>query len=411
MRKRSRVLDDDDDDDDDNKQVGARNVNDSSSSDEEPDSSSSSSSSSSSDDERTPRKRQTAKDRGKGSMSQMKESADREKARIEKGRSSSSQPPKKRGRPSNRSGIDDDDDEYTEKGGSGKDMVTRDEHDRLVSMTIQLFLYSNTHKRPIKREDIGEYVLKDYKGRKSLRKLSKSVFDEAVAKIKDIFGYDVKVLKKPVVKGDIATAPSTAVFYVLVNSLTKHQEEEEEKEKDNESEKEKDSENESEEEENEDSDGDDDKKVSKKNKRVEETLVPITLRSDVDAAHHGLLMVILGIIVLSNGIIQEETLFEKLRMAKVGRGSPDNDVDDPVFKSVRDVVSSFVSQQYLTRIKTKGAKKTDDAVKNIVIGPRTIAEFDLKRIAVFVMRMFGIKEPSEKYLRAILSTQCPKDSN
>lgn len=409
MRKRSRVLDDDDDDDDDNnnKQVGTRNANDSSSSDEEPDSSSSSSSSS--DDERTPRKKQAAKDRGRGSMSQMKESADREKARIEKGRSSS-QPPKKRGRPSKKGGIDDDDDEYTEKGGSGKDMVTRDEHDRLVSMTIQLFLYSNTHKRPIKREDIGEYVLKDYKGRKSLRKLSKSVFDEAVAKIKDIFGYDVKVLKKPIVKGDIATAPSTAVFYVLVNSLTKHQEEEEEgKEEEEESEKEKDSESESEEEE--ENEDDDDKKVSKKNKRIEETLVPITLRNDIDAAHHGLLMVILGIIVLSNGIIQEETLFEKLRMAKVGRGSPDNDVDDPVFKSVRDVVSSFVSQQYLTRIKTKGAKKTDDAVKNIVIGPRTIAEFDLKRIAVFVMRMFGIKEPSEKYLRAILSTQSSRDLN
>lgn len=383
--KQSRVYSDDEDDDDESNTSSNNN----SSSEDESSSSSSdeSSSSSSSDDEKYTQRSQSSKNRssnrGTGSLSQMKASADREKARMEK---SSGEPPKKRGRPSKHSsGGDDDDDDY-----AGKDTITKDEHDRLVSMAIQLFLFSNTHKRPIKREDISEHVLKDYKGRKSLRKLSKSVFDDAVAKMKDIFGYELKLLKKPVVKGDLTTTPSTSAFYVLVNTLTKTQEDSDD--------------------DNSDDDDDDDNNNGSNNsigKKREETLVPLTLVDDTEAAYHGLLMLILGIIVLSNGIIQEESLFERLKMAKIGSG----DGDDPVFKNVKDVVSSFVSQQYLTRIKTRGAKKTDEPIKNIVIGPRTFVEFNLKEIVIFVMRMFGYKELNEKHIDAILSSQSSQASN
>lgn len=385
MKKRSRLVVSDDDDDESN----------SSSSGEEYDNSGSSSSSSSSDSERRSSQRKKAsQSRGKGSLSQMKASADREKARVEKTRSSG-EPPKKKGR-SNGNGSGDDDDEYIEKGSkSNKDAITKDEHDRLVSMAMQLFLFSNTHKRPIRREDINEYVLKDYKGRKELRRLSKSVFDEAVEKMKDVFGYEVKQLKKPIVKGDITTTPSTTASYILLNRLTKPQSDN----NDNDN--------------NDDDDDDDDendrgkKKDSKKVKKISETLVPLRLKSDIEAAHHGLLMLILGIIVLSNGIIQEDILFEKLQMAKIGNGE-DN---DPAFKSVKDVVSSFVSQHYLTRVKTRGAKKTDDPIKNIVVGPRTFAEFDLREIVLFVMKMFGYKDLNEKHIEAILSAQSTQPSN
>lgn len=395
MKKRSRyVVSDDDDDDDDDE--GSRNsyTNRSSSSDDEEYSGSGSSSSDDDDKRRSSqKKKKPSKGHEKVSLSQMKASADREKARIEKTRSSG-EPPKKKGRSNNSESGDDE--EYTEKGSrNSKDTITKDEHDRLVSMTMQLFLFSNTHKRPIRREDINEYVLKDYKGRKELRRLSKSVFDEAVEKMKEIFGYEVKLLKKPIVKGDVSTTPSTSASYVLINTLTKPKPDEEEDDDNNE------------EEEEEEEDNENKKKGNKKVKNIDETLVPLIMKDEVEAAHHGLLMLVLGIIVLSNGVIHEDTLFEKLQMAKLGNGEG----DDPVFKNVRDVVSSFVSQQYLTRVKTRGTKKTDDPIKNVVVGPRTFAEFDLREIVLFVMKMFGYKDLNEKHIEAILSAQSSQSSN
>ena len=363
--------------------------------------SSSESSSDSSYDERGTQAR-----RGKGSLSQMKALADKEKARIAKGSSSKGQgqsqqpqpPPKKRGRKPG----------SADKGDASQEVVTPDEHKRLVSQAIQLLLFTNTRKRPIRKDDVNEHVLKDYKGKKSLRRLSKSVFDDAVSKMRDIFGYDVQPLKKPSVKGDPSTSQAAASYYVLINTLTKPTPPPGAAVLDDVEDDDNDDGNNN----NNNNNDDDDDNNNMKEPGDNETAVPMSMSDDRDAALHGLLMVVLGIIVLSDGAIQESQLFERLCKAGVGNGKSggegDDNNDDPVFGSVKDVINSFVAQQYITRTKTKDAEKPEETVKVLAVGPRTFVEFDLRKIVMFTMRMFGYKKFNEKHIDSILSTQTSK---
>lgn len=243
--------------------------------------------------------------------------------------------------------------------GEKEEKVTAEEISRLVTDATRLFLMNDWSKKPVKREDLSKVVLKNYPANK-FRKLAATVIEGARKRLREVFGFELVVLRKPLptsAKGKRGAASQQAkTTYALVNALGP------------------------------------------------DAAERPPLDDQSAAARFGLLNAILGVVILASGTIPEESLLAQLR--KIGIETP----KDAVFGDVEELLETFVRQQYLAKRKmsrsAEGAEDDGRVSHEFLMGPRSVAEFDRRSVLGFVAHAFG-QEIDPELVDMVLSTQCP----
>jgi len=213
-----------------------------------------------------------------------------------------------------------DDVEASQASTQGGNQMSTAEFNRKTAEMVRYMLFADRKKIGIKRPDLTRNVLKE-----QARSFGK-VFDEACKKIKNIYGYDVLQMEsedgKP--KG-----------YILVNSLADA-----------------------------------------------ETFEFMNWKDE--NCEMGLLMIILCLIFMNEGSINEVALWHVLRkfgLTKNEKHDLFNDVD-------KLIAQEFVKTNYLERLKTVG---NEGPVYQYRMGARSLKEVSKRQILEFVTEIYGVE--------------------
>jgi len=230
-------------------------------------------------------------------------------------------------------GVDDDDDEV---GGtqSGTQTQTRtpneEEKNVMIGKFVRLALFSDTKKKPIRRDDINKHIIT-----KSFRKKGffDKLYNDTQEKLKEIFGYEmVPVTSSPPDKS------ATKMWILRLCEIGDSEETE---------------------------------------------LYLDLLRTNSEKKKMGLLLAIISFI-FSNGLfLNEAILWELLKKLDVEKKNQEN----PEFENIEQMIEKLVTEQYL--IKTK--KKYDEILEVVyTIGYRTKVESNIKYLIEYFSKLVGI---------------------
>lgn len=226
----------------------------------------------------------------------------------------------------------DEDDSYTEATSSTfeKHNIGAMEREALVGNLMRLALFHDCSKTPLKKADIQALIMGEY-GKK--RSLTNEVIAEAGKRFKETFGYDFVELTtvRKNKKGSTVKKNAPTGLFILVNGVK------------------------------------DDKEM---------------LSWTAEAPQFGLLMTILSIIYMSDGAVEEVTLFQLL--GSLGLSS--RDLRHPLFGDWQELISKTFTKQYYLKRRPMASKKGSH---EYAMGPRATLEITKLQILEFVASVFG----------------------
>jgi len=224
-----------------------------------------------------------------------------------------------------------DDDAYTEAGSSAfeKYGISDAAKELMVGNLMRLALFHDCCKAPLKKADIQAKVMGEHA---KMRKLTNEVIAEAASRFRDAFGYDFVELTtvRRDKKGLVTNKNASTGLFVLVNRL------------------------------------DDDKDM---------------LSWTPQSAQYGLLMVVLSLIHMCDGAIDETHLFTLL--GSLGLSS--RDLNHQEFGDWQALISKTFTKQYYIRRKQGEKKGTYEYVR----GPRAKLEITKLQTLEFIANVFG----------------------
>jgi len=215
-----------------------------------------------------------------------------------------------------------------------KSSITDEEKAKLVSDLMRYILFMDGAKHPVSRTDIIAKVLKDYKD----KKITTQILEEAKAKFKYIFGYELIELPKAEAKGKKKTSTtSTGGSLILKNTILPE---------------------------------------------IRDKLIPFEEKQ----TEMGLIMILVGVIEISGRPIDEDTLFSLLKMV----GFNDSELH-PTFGDWKKLIENKITKElkYLTRSKSDKMGKNDQFLYEYKLGPRALIEIDRRSIRTFLSQVFG----------------------
>eukprot|EP01089_Gocevia_fonbrunei_P013475 TRINITY_DN3464_c0_g1_i1.p1 TRINITY_DN3464_c0_g1~~TRINITY_DN3464_c0_g1_i1.p1 ORF type:complete len:340 (-),score=84.58 TRINITY_DN3464_c0_g1_i1:21-1040(-) len=241
------------------------------------------------------------------------------------------------GRPRKRSRAGDEDGDFASAKQKKVDSLSKEEKEKLVGELMRLTLFLDHNKLPLKRADINQKVLKEYKG------LSSYVLEESQKRFKEIFGYELKEIPRVEAsvtskgKGGKKTTRTNKAsgIYVLQNLLTAGE-----------------------------------RQKTQDPQKPEET---------------GLLLVLLSLIYLNDDRLDSDTLESYFKIFDIYL-----ETEHPVFGDVKKLLDTYVKQYYLFRTKTETiSSKTGRALYEYKLGGRAHVEIQKKELLRFIAGMFG----------------------
>jgi len=193
-------------------------------------------------------------------------------------------------------------------------------------------------KHPVSRTDIIAKVLKDYKD----KKITTQILDEAKAKFKYVFGYDLvelpKAKDKAKKKATTSTSTSSTPGSLILNNTIIPE--------------------------------------------LRDKLIPFEEKQ----TEMGLIMVLIGLIEISGRPVDEDTLFSLLKIVGFNDSEP-----HPTFGDWKKLIENKFTKElkYLTRSKSDKMGKNDQFLYEYKLGPRTLIEIDRRNIRTFLSQVFG----------------------
>lgn len=233
-----------------------------------------------------------------------------------------------------------DDDDFTQPAerNVGIASITDKERDVLVNSIVRYCLFCHAEKKPIRRADISTVCLDKYK---KLRILSDLV-DLAQERLRYIMGMELVQMPKTAVDKDGHTRKNVSTGIYILKSIFERE-------------------------------------------RIDELIGDY--HTPTERTERNLLMIILSIIELSNGSIEQGELMRKLKkldLHTLAYTDPEN-VSEQWWDKVTK--NTFVSQLYLLKVKTKVVGS--DPTFTFKIGPRGKAEIGRMKIMEHIAKTFG----------------------
>jgi len=217
----------------------------------------------------------------------------------------------------------DDGDYAASQADNGSDL-SAEEKEQLVGDFMRYVLAQDSQKLPAHRKD----TMKNLQSR-GFGNLKNWVVEQSKQRFKDIFGYELVEIKKK----------ESQKMYILKNLISQD---------------------------------------------VWNQLNIVSL-TDFEKQQRGLLLTILGMILISNQVLDSESLYDQLKRLGIREGEP-----HPVFGEWEKLIdNAFVKQLYLTKKKSQDRTRNGKVMYEYKIGPRAIIELDKRKILEFVAGIYG----------------------
>lgn len=256
-----------------------------------------------------------------------------QRGRTQRGKGKSSTAPSSKRR--RRNNDDDDDGDGTTQSKKGW-TLTDEEMEALVANFMRYALFKDLKKEPIKREDVNTLVLGQ--AHKKKKDLLQKIVDEATVRFRKIFGFElIQIDRHMPSQQELAEATqsnstqkrkgntTTGVRLWMLRLAPKN-------------------------------DGIPYDNDETKQQAIQKDLEYRSqeLQKDTDAPRLGLLMIILSLIEANGGNIQEDILYDRLRVLNINRQRKHE-----VFGDVEKTIETFIKQLYLEKKKDDAADEED----------------------------------------------------
>jgi len=215
-----------------------------------------------------------------------------------------------------------DEGDYTASQSQPAHDISAEEKEELVANFMRYVLAQDSQKLPAKRDDIVKNILsKDYSTVKNW------VIEQSKQRFRDVFGYELVEIKK-----------IQKSAFILRNLIS------------------------------------------------QERLQQFGLNNltDLEKQQRGLLMTILGMILISNHVLDQDSIYDQLKRLGIREQEP-----HPIFGDWEKLIDVFVKQLYLEKRKSQNRSRTGKAMYEFKIGPRAMIELGKKRILEFVSSIYG----------------------
>lgn len=220
-------------------------------------------------------------------------------------------------------------DDFEEIEPSKKKNLSNDEISNLTNLLIRLFIFNEAKKTPVKRSDINNLILKNYKGN---RKLLKQVLNFARLKLNTLFGWEIVELPTFDEKGNLEFDSFSGIYII------------------------------------------------RKTPKLVEFMTPILKHLEIPH-NFGLLMTIICAIYINKGSIVQESFFDVIQ--KYGILKIDHN-----YGNIEDQLTDFVSKAYLS---LKKYEHDNGFSYEYRIGARSFLEIGKLKIVNFINSICGTK--------------------
>jgi hypothetical protein len=200
----------------------------------------------------------------------------------------------------------DDDGETQGTQGAQKKQITHQEKQKLIGEMMRFMLFSESHKKPLRKDEVNKNVMKNYKN----RKLYDEIFAEAKHQLLNTFGYEVVEL---IPEGKKASNAQ----YAMINKLSGN---------------------------------------------------PLLLEyvEMPDARELTLLTTILDMIYINDELLDQDVLYEQLRILGLTKGE-----QHPVFGDWDKMITNWIRQGYITK-KRNDTGREGQVTYDLSLGPRAL---------------------------------------